>query len=83
MDAAGRAVGFELNAWVRWRLPARSPCIARFAQWLLEETSGRPLSPLDDWHDGVLMLRYDHAAFCAADRTATGLAQVSLVDLLA
>lgn len=29
------------------------------------------------------MLRYDHAAFCAADRTVTGLAQVSLVDLLA
>jgi carbamoyl-phosphate synthase large subunit len=68
VDAAGRAVVFELNARFGGGYPLAHRAGARFTQWLLEETSGLPLSAHNDWHDGVLMLRYDHAAFCAASR---------------
>ena len=66
VDANGRAVVFELNARFGGGYPLAHRAGARFAQWLLEETSGRPLSAHNHWHDGVLMLRYDHAVFRAA-----------------
>jgi carbamoyl-phosphate synthase large subunit len=65
VDAAGRAVVFELNARFGGGYPLAHRAGARFAQWLLEETTGRPPSAHNDWQDGVLMLRYDHAIFCA------------------
>jgi carbamoyl-phosphate synthase large subunit len=66
VDAAGRPVVFELNARFGGGYPLAHRAGARFAQWLLEETSGLPLTAHNHWHDGVLMLRYDHAVFCAA-----------------
>jgi carbamoyl-phosphate synthase large subunit len=66
VDAAGRAVVFELNARFGGGYPLAHRADARFAQWLLEETTGRPLSAHNHWQDGVLMLRYDHAVFCPA-----------------
>jgi carbamoyl-phosphate synthase large subunit len=68
VDTAGRPVVFELNARFGGGYPLAHRAGARFAQWLLEETSGLPLSAHNDWHDGVLMLRYDHAVFCAVSR---------------
>jgi carbamoyl-phosphate synthase large subunit len=66
VDAAGRAVVFELNARFGGGYPLAHRAGARFAQWLLEETTGRSTSANNHWQDGVLMLRYDHAIFCAA-----------------
>jgi carbamoyl-phosphate synthase large subunit len=66
VDAAGRAVVFELNARFGGGYPLAHRAGACFAQWLLEETTGRPSSAHNHWQDGVLMLRYDHAIFCAA-----------------
>jgi carbamoyl-phosphate synthase large subunit len=66
VDQAGRAVVFELNARFGGGYPLAHQAGARFAQWLLEETTGRPVSAHNHWQDGVLMLRYDHAVFCAA-----------------
>ena len=66
VDAAGRAVVFELNARFGGGYPLAHHAGARFAQWLLEEAAGRPLSAHNDWQDGILMLRYDHAIFCPA-----------------
>jgi carbamoyl-phosphate synthase large subunit len=66
VDAAGRAVVFELNARFGGGYPLAHRAGARFTQWLLEETSGLPLSAHNQWQDGLLMLRYDHAVFCAA-----------------
>jgi carbamoyl-phosphate synthase large subunit len=66
VDPAGRPVVFEVNARFGGGYPLAHRAGARFAQWLLEETSGRALSAHNQWHEGVLMLRYDHAVFCAA-----------------
>ena len=66
VEAGGRAVAFELNARFGGGYPLAHRAGARFAQWLLEETTGRPLSAHNHWQDGVLMLRYDHAIFRAA-----------------
>ena len=70
VDEAGRAVVFELNARFGGGYPLAHRARARFAQWLLEETTGRPSSAHDHWQDDVLMLRYDHAVFCAAPSEA-------------
>lgn len=53
----------ELNARFGGGYPLADHAGARFAQWLLEEVSGLPVSANDDWRDGVLMLRYDAAFF--------------------
>lgn len=66
VDAAGRPVVFELNARFGGGYPLAHRADARFAQWLLEEATGRPSSAHNDWQDGILMLRYDHAVFGAA-----------------
>lgn len=53
----------ELNARFGGGYPLADRAGARFAQWLLEEVAGLPVSANDDWRDGVLMLRYDQALF--------------------
>jgi carbamoyl-phosphate synthase large subunit len=64
VDDAGAPSVFEINARFGGGYPLAHRAGARFAQWLLEEITGRPLSAHNDWRDGVLMLRYDHALFC-------------------
>ncbi|WP_457584465.1 ATP-grasp domain-containing protein [Ensifer canadensis] len=53
----------ELNARFGGGYPLADRAGASFAQWLLEEVAGLPVSADDDWRDGVLMLRYDAALF--------------------
>ncbi len=53
----------ELNARFGGGYPLADRAGAVFAQWLLEEVAGLPVSANDDWRDGVLMLRYDSAVF--------------------
>jgi carbamoyl-phosphate synthase large subunit len=69
VDEAGRAAVFELNARFGGGYPLAHHAGARFAQWLLEDATGRPSSAQNQWQDGVVMLRYDQAVFCAAPRT--------------
>lgn len=64
VDDAGEAVVFELNARFGGGYPLAHRAGARFAQWLLEEATERPSSAHNQWQDGILMLRYDHAIFC-------------------
>lgn len=64
VDEAGAPAVFEINARFGGGYPLAHRAGAPFAQWLLEEAMGRPLSAHNDWHDGLLMLRYDHAVFC-------------------
>jgi carbamoyl-phosphate synthase large subunit len=63
IDDRGDPAVFEINARFGGGYPLAHRAGARFAQWLLEEATGRPLSADDDWRDGVLMLRYDAATF--------------------
>ena len=63
VDNAGAPAIFEINARFGGGYPLAHRAGARFAQWLLEEITDRPLSACNDWQDGVLMLRYDDAIF--------------------
>lgn len=54
---------FEINARFGGGYPLAHRAGARFSQWLLEESVGRPSSACDDWRSGVTMLRYDEAVF--------------------
>jgi carbamoyl-phosphate synthase large subunit len=63
VDDAGAPAIFEINARFGGGYPLAHRAGARFAQWLLEEITQHPLSAHNDWRDGVLMLRYDHAIF--------------------
>ena len=63
VDDAGAPAIFEINARFGGGYPLAHRAGARFAQWLLEEVTERPLSAHNDWQGGVLMLRYDHAIF--------------------
>jgi carbamoyl-phosphate synthase large subunit len=65
VDDAGTPAVFEINARFGGGYPLAHRAGARFAQWLLEEASGRPLSAHNDWQGGVVMLRYDQAVFRA------------------
>ncbi|MEX2695720.1 ATP-grasp domain-containing protein [Rhizobium mongolense] len=60
--AAGPKV-IEINARFGGGYPLADHAGAQFAKWLLEEVSGLPASCHDNWHSGVLMLRYDEAIF--------------------
>jgi carbamoyl-phosphate synthase large subunit len=64
VDDAGAPAVFEINARFGGGYPLAHRAGARFAQWLLEEATARPLSAHNDWRDGLLMLRYDQAVFC-------------------
>ncbi|WP_097090783.1 ATP-grasp domain-containing protein [Novosphingobium sp. Chol11] len=63
MDAAGGASIFEINARFGGGYPLAHRAGARFAQWLLEERLGLPLTAHDGWQDNVMMLRFDDAVF--------------------
>jgi len=53
----------EINARFGGGYPLVDHAGAPFAQWLLEEATGRKLSAHDSWRKDVLMLRYDSAVF--------------------
>lgn len=63
IDDCGSPAVFEINARFGGGYPLAHRAGARFAQWLLEEATGRPLSAHNDWREWVLMLRYDAATF--------------------
>jgi carbamoyl-phosphate synthase large subunit len=65
VDDAGTPAVFEINARFGGGYPLAHRAGAQFAQWLLEEASGRRLSAHNDWQGGVVMLRYDQAVFRA------------------
>lgn len=53
----------EINARFGGGYPLADHAGAHFAQWLLEEVSGRPCSAHDNWREGVKMMRYDCAVY--------------------
>ena len=59
----GEVALFELNARFGGGYPLAHRAGARFAQWLIEEAAGLPLSAHDAWKPGVTMLRHDAAVF--------------------
>ncbi|WP_164738162.1 ATP-grasp domain-containing protein [Frigidibacter oleivorans] len=62
-DAAQGPRVIEINARFGGGYPLADHAGATFAQWLLEEATGRPCTAHDAWRDGVEMLRYDAAVF--------------------
>jgi carbamoyl-phosphate synthase large subunit len=62
-DAAAGPQVIEINARFGGGYPLADCAGATFAQWLLEEVTGRTCTAHDDWRDGVQMLRYDAAVF--------------------
>jgi carbamoyl-phosphate synthase large subunit len=62
VDETGPSI-FEINARFGGGYPIAHEAGAQFARWLLEEAAGLPVTAHDDWRDGVVMLRYDAAAF--------------------
>ena len=62
VDESGPSI-FEINARFGGGYPLAHQAGAQFARWLLEEAAGLPVSAHDAWRDGVVMLRYDAAAF--------------------
>lgn len=54
---------FEINARFGGGYPLAHRAGATFAQWLLEEVSGREPSYNNNWREGVTMLRYDQSVF--------------------
>ena len=54
----------EINARFGGGYPLAQQAGANFPRWLIEETLGLPSTArLDDWEEGVVMLRYDEAVF--------------------
>lgn len=62
-DAATGPQVIEINARFGGGYPLADHAGAPFAQWLLEEVTGRPCTAHDNWREGVEMLRYDAAVF--------------------
>jgi carbamoyl-phosphate synthase large subunit len=60
-DGAPRV--FELNARFGGGYPLAHRAGARFPRRLIEWAFDLPASSLEEWDDGVLMLRYDHSVF--------------------
>lgn len=60
---SGEAAVFEFNARFGGGYPLAHRAGGRFAQWLVEEAAGLPLSAADEWRSGVTMLRHDTAVF--------------------
>lgn len=63
VDAEGRTSVFEINARFGGGYPLAHKAGACFTRWMLEERMGLPSTVADDWHEGVLMLRFDDAVF--------------------
>lgn len=53
----------EINARFGGGYPLAHHAGARFADWLVDEVTGRPCRAHDNWRDGVTMLRFDDAVF--------------------
>ena len=62
----GGASIFEINARFGGGYPLAHRAGANFARWLIEEALQRPPTPIDDWREGVMMLRYDSTVFVDA-----------------
>ncbi len=62
-DATRGPQVIEINARFGGGYPLAHQAGAQFANWLIEEAVGAPLSAHDEWRDGVTMLRYDDAVF--------------------
>ena len=63
VDGSGEARLFEINARFGGGFPLAHRAGAPFSAWLLEDLAGLPSSAGNGWRDGVVMLRYDAAAF--------------------
>ncbi len=56
----------EVNARYGGGFPLAYEAGARLTDWTIEELLDRPSTVTDDWRDGLVMLRYDEAAFVDA-----------------
>jgi len=63
-DKTGQLNVIECNPRFGGGYPLTHQAGAHFTHWLIEETMGLPLSAaIDQWQDGLVMLRYDDAVF--------------------
>ena len=63
-DEAGGMRVIEINARFGGGYPLAHRAGARFAQWILEESQGKPVEPaFGAWQDDLAMLRFDDAVF--------------------
>jgi carbamoyl-phosphate synthase large subunit len=70
--ATGEMAVIEINPRFGGGHPLACAAGADFPRWLVEEVAGLPVSARDDaWRSGLVMLRYDDAAF--VDSAAAGL----------
>lgn len=66
-ERTGQTNIIEINPRFGGGYPLTHQAGAPMARWLLEEAMGRPCPARDDqWHEGVVMLRYDEAVFVNA-----------------
>ena len=64
--ASGTLSIIELNARFGGGYPLSWQAGARYPQWILEELAGGAAPADRSWRDGLVMLRYDDAAFVDA-----------------
>jgi carbamoylphosphate synthase large subunit len=58
----------EINPRFGGGYPLTHQAGAKMARWMIEETTGRPLTAEPDaWRDGLVMLRFDEAVFVDAE----------------
>ncbi len=61
----------EINPRFGGGYPLSAAAGANFPRWIIEMTLGKdPIIAIDEWQDGLMMLRYDEAIFVAKDMTA-------------
>lgn len=53
----------EINARFGGGYPLAHRAGAQFTHWILQELNGHKVSYIEDWQDGLAMLRYDEAVF--------------------
>lgn len=69
LTPAGEIVFIEINPRFGGGFPLSIQAGADFPRWIIEMMLGRqPEMSIDDWRDGVVMLRYDDAVFTTADK---------------
>ena len=70
LTADGDIVFTEINPRFGGGFPLAAEAGADFPRWIIEMMLGRkPQIKLDDWQDGLVMLRYDDAIFVTRDMT--------------